>query len=172
MPYTKMRNDYFVQLSQALTRTNYINIKLMSYMEPVVRILERSDTGEELVVMESDRKKSKSNNILDLCHEMSTRLNNGIPPYPLYAKTGMRRKTLDSVVQADYQISFYRLADNRIFGIITKVIDGQTYEIFSGISENLKDSFELLDSHIYNTFGYYCRDMMNEYLETKVKGKK
>ena len=167
-----MRNDYFVQLSQALTGINYINIKLISYMEPVVRILERSDTGEELVVMESDRKKSKSNNILDLCHEMSNRLNNGIPPYPLYAKTGMRRKTLDSVVQADYQISFYRLADNRIFSIITKVIGGQTYEIFSGISETLKDSFELLDSHIYNTFGYYCRDLMNEYLETKVKGKK
>lgn len=172
MPYTRMRNDYFVQLSQALTRTKYINIKLLSYGQPTVRLLERNDENEEVVVMEADQKKSKSINILDLCHEMSTRLNNDIPPYPLYAKTGMRRKTLDSVVQADYQISFYRLADNRIFGIITKVIDCQTYEIFSSISDSLKDSFESLDSHVYNVFGYYCRDAINQYTEAKVKGKK
>lgn len=154
MPYTKMRLEYFQLIETLLQYNVYIKMSLNEEKKTVIEVVEHSADGE-IVLMASDSSKSLSDNLLDLIHEMSTRMNDGIPMFPQYAKTKMRRKTLDNVISLGYEIYFYKTFDDKVLSKITKEYTEDSQDIFISVGNTMKDAFELLDSEIYNRFGFY-----------------
>ena len=154
MPYTKMKLDYFQLIEKLLQYNVYIKISLNESHIPLIEVLKHSADGE-LLLMISDEDKSLSHNLLDLIHEMSTRINGGDPLFPQYSKVKMRGKTLDNVVMLGYEIYFYKTFDDKILGKITKEYLNESYDIFIGVGDTMKDAFEELDKKVYDHFGYY-----------------
>ncbi len=154
MGYVRMRLEYFKLVEQLLAYDVYIKMYLNTSQIPVIEVIKLDEAGET-IIMKSDYDKSNSKNILDLIHEMSTRLNNGEVLFPQYAKISMRRKTLDNVLAADYQIYFYKLVDNKILSTISKVEYDDIYDIFIATEETMKESFEMLDAEISKRFGFF-----------------
>ncbi len=153
MPYVRMKLEYFKILENMLSPNVYIKMYLNAGCVPTIEVVEYND-GEK-IIMRSDISKSVSKNILDLIHEMSTRINDGIPVFPQYARTAMRRKTLDNVISLDYIVYFFKTTDNMIIGTISKETTKDIYDVFITRNESVKKAFEALDSEIYNRFGFY-----------------
>ena len=166
MPYVCMRINYFKTLDGFLTHDNYIKIYKKNGYIPVIDMIEKKENGQEVVKVSSWN--GRYQNILDLCLDLSTKLNDGISPFPQYKNVKMRNKTLDMVILNDYQIYFYRLRNDKVLGTVTKTIDDERIiEVFSFIGKDLKNAFELLDSHIYNKFGFYPGEELEQYVKVK-----
>ena len=165
MPYVRMRINYFKTLDMALKQNNYIKIYLKNGYITVIDMIKKEENEQEVVKLRAINGRYK--NILDLCLELSTQLNKGVSPFPQYKNVKMRNKTLDMVVLKDYQIYFYRLINNKILGTITKTVDGKTIEVFTSIGDTLKETFELLDSYVYNNFGFYPGEQLERQLKVK-----
>ena len=170
MPYTKMRLNYFELIERLLQSDVYIKITCLNNY-PLIQVLKHTVDGE-VIIMSSDINASLSRNLLDLIHEMSTRLNDGKFLFPQYKNIKMRGKTLDNVIALDYEIYFYKTIDGQILGKITKTYENEVYDIFIGVGNDMKESFEILDSSVYNRFGYYPdlrEDNLSNYAEEIVR---
>ena len=165
MPYVRMRIDYFNALDIALKQNNYIKIYLQNGYITVMEMIEKEENEQEVVKFRAMNGRYK--NILDLCLALSTQLNEGVNPFPQYKNVKMRNKTLDMVVLKDCQLYFYRLNNDKILGTITKIIDGKTIEVFTSIGDTLKETFELLDSYVYNHFGFYPGVQLERHIKVK-----
>jgi len=177
MPYTKMRLNYFELLEEMLQYNIYIKIYLNEMCLPIIEVIEFGENGEN-IIMKSDISNSVSKNLLDLIHEISTRLNGNKPLFPQFAKRPIRRKTLDNVIALDYQIYFYKMVDNKILGTVSKEYKGDVYDIFITTKDTVKEAFEALDSEIYNRFSFYPdliiknEGTLNEYTGNLLKRKR